>query len=95
MPRIPLSKRVGLNPEEFMKTAIYSDKMQRVTEQILREEYVRELKETFSKRYLLSHNLVTPKEYREINGESSLTRKIRRAAEAASLMNQVVGAEVD
>ncbi len=61
---------------------------------IVREETVRRLKETYSKKYLLEKELVTPGEYRTITGESMFHSQNRRDAEAAQIMHQVVGSEV-
>ena len=55
-----------------------------------REEEIRILKETHSKRYLLQHGLVTKKEYREIKGESLYRKEQRKQAAVARIMPRVV-----
>ncbi len=93
MPRVPLGI---IEPENILKNAKHSSKLAEITRELQRLELIRELKEDgFSRDYLIEHGFATQREYEEATGESSRNRMQTRLAEAAELMHQVVGAEVE
>ena len=65
-----------------------------VFEKVQRQSEVADLKEIYSKEYLLGSGLVTPEEYDIIPASTSHADWCRRQRGIAKIMHQVVGAEV-
>jgi len=79
----------GLNLDEGIVRE--SSRMQDVHEEFAREQYILELKEEHSKRYLIRNGLVSPEEYKKYNGKSLQRIGLERVASATAIMNNSVG----
>ena len=63
------------------------------SEEVRRKIEIADMKEIYSKEYMLKHGLCTPKEYDSIPASTTRADDLRRAQDIASLMGKVVGAE--
>lgn len=75
--------------DDFFKGA----KTTTIFEDVRRRTHVADLKEIYSKEYLLEHKLCTPEEYETIPASTSREYARRQAEAWGKLANQVVGAE--
>ena len=85
-------KLLDISEEDFLHGAA---RLHDVNERVRRESEVADLKEVYSREYLLRIGLVIEKEYETIPASTSRKDSFERAQEVAKLRNQVVGAEVD
>ncbi len=80
-----------ITPEEFERGAVKSE----IFEKTERRMEVAELKEIYSREYLLKNGSCTLEEYDSIPASTERADRLERARDWVILRNQVVGAEVD